>query len=139
MKQLLTKSILILTIMVGLFSCNISHNQIATSEFLHYQQTRKIHNLVIDTRSSEEFNKSHYSKAINISFPDVEFKEKVKAELPKNVTDTWILFVFAQDAKSTILLEKNLKQIYKRHKFFKGPTGIFYIEGGFEAWEKEEE
>jgi rhodanese-related sulfurtransferase len=122
--------------MLGLVSCKISHTDIEVSKFSQYQQTRKVMNMVIDTRTKEEFAKSHYPKAINIPFPDKDFKAKVKDNLSKNATDIWIMFMIVQDSESTELLKENLKQIYKRHKLFKGPAAIYYLQGGFEELEK---
>ena len=116
------------------FSCKINHSDIKAEKFSWYYKTRKIHRVLIDTRPVDVYEKGHIPEAVNIPISEIEFKKKLKSKLPKNATDVWIIFVYAQDESSTRKVKKQLTKIYKRHFPFKGPTALFYIEGGYQKW-----
>ncbi len=116
------------------FSCKIGHSDIKAEKFSWYYKTRKIHKILIDTRSVKAYEKGHIPEAINLRVSEPEFKKLVKSKLSPKATDVWIMFVYAQDAASTKKVRKQLTKIYKRHFPFKGPTAVHYIEGGYKRW-----
>lgn len=130
----LLKTISLFLIMSIFLGCKINHSDIKIEKFSWYYKTRKIHKILIDTRSVKAYQKGYIPDAFNVHVLEPEFKKLVKSKLSPKATDVWIMFVYAQDAKGTEKLREKLSKFYKRHFPFKGPTVIYYLECGYEKW-----
>ncbi|MCB1201741.1 MAG: rhodanese-like domain-containing protein [Leptospiraceae bacterium] len=120
----------------SLFSSTTDHVEVPVDRYLRYYQTRKIYSFLVDVRAKREFEKGHLPGAVNIPFNSNDFKHSVEEALPHQPKDVWVLFVYAADENQTQEYKAELKKIYNSHKMFSGPTALYYVQGGYEAWAK---
>ncbi len=114
-----------------LSSCSINHRDIKPEKFRWYYKTRKVRKLLVDTRDPERYREKHIENAVNIPLREPEFKKKIKEAVAQKADDVWVLFVYAEDEKSTLVLKNKLEELYSRHFPFSGPGAVFYLQGGF--------
>ncbi len=127
------KTVILLILTTMFFSCKINHSDIKAEKFFWYYKTRKINRVLIDTRTVTEYQQAHIPEAYNVPINSSDFKAKINQEL-LNAGDVWIIFAYAQNKKSTQEMKAKLSKLYKRHFPLKGPTAIYYLEGGYEKW-----
>ena len=109
---------------------------VEAEKFSNFYKTRKIANILIDTRTPEKFKSGYIEKAVNIPLSDKNFKEKVKTALSSTVVPAEIIIAYADDAESTKQMLDKFKKIYNWHFPFKRPHAIFYLDGGYSDWLK---
>ncbi len=124
---------------VFLSGCSINHKEIKPDRFRWYYKTRKIRKLLVDTRDPERYREKHIEDAVNIPLTEPEFKKKIKETVARKGDDVWVLFVYADDRKGTLLLKNKLEMLYTRHLPFSGPGAVFYLQGGFNSLLHEKE
>jgi rhodanese-related sulfurtransferase len=137
-KSKLKKLFTLLTLPTRIVSdlCKVHYKPISAKSFSHFCRTRKIFHLLIDTREPERYQKGKIRNAINIPISDPDFKSKVQDLLPSQITDVWILVIYAENKVETKKVTTQLKEMYVWHPPFKGPTAIFYADGGYFEWLK---
>ncbi len=109
---------LILVIAIAQLSCSkTSYNALNQKDFIHISSTRKVKCFTIDTRSEEDYEKSHINNAVNIPF-GASFFNDLKTYLVKhNSPKQTILFLYASTKEITtnqineIKQESNLRKI----------------------------
>ncbi len=129
MKKL--KLIYVIPVLLLFSGCSVNHRYIKPEKFRWYYKTRKVRTLLVDTRNRKRYRGGHIEGAVNIPFPEPGFKKKIKEAVAPKTGDIWVLFVYAEDEKSTLVLKKNLEELYSRHFPFSGPGSVFYLQGGF--------
>ena len=79
--------------------------------------------VVLDVRTSHEFNEGHLPNALNIDYKSADFKDKV-AELDRNKT----YITYCRSGRRSTAASEIMAEI--------GFVNIYMIEGGYIAWDK---
>jgi rhodanese-related sulfurtransferase len=110
------------------------HIYIEANKFENFYKSRKIFPILVDTRSSSEYNKNHLNNAINIPSEELLLLnnlDEIKNTLNAQKHNDWILFLYAKDDAKTIKLKEKIEELCENKFKTKSPNAIYYLKGGY--------
>jgi hypothetical protein len=131
------KKIIILLLGFILQGCSrVEHLYIEPQAFMQFYKNRKIFSILVDTRLVKSYKKGHLDLAINVpTFELLKLNDfnKIKTKVNGAKHKNWVLFLYAQNEKDTILLKNKVEELCKNNFLFNSPNMIYYLKGGYEA------
>lgn len=77
------------------------------------KERKNMFDVILDVRSSEEYNKGHIKNSINIDYKDILNEKKISALKDKNIISENIMLVYCKTGKRAQKVIEHLTQVMK--------------------------
>ncbi len=123
-------------LLASIFGCSnpINHELKEYKEFRHLYKTRKIYNMLIDTRSEREFTNEHLKGAINIPIEKLKELKKIsdiKEYYGNKDASGLILFFYSDNSSSTKEVQKTIDKLVENTYFYYNSCTFYYMKDGY--------
>lgn len=95
-------------------------------EFEHYYMSRKIKSILIDIRSSQEYEKKHLEYSLNLPLDSKDLFDRLDSIARENRKDYWVLFIYSTEKNDIEELKIRVQKHIKKNKLYKKLGAVFY-------------
>ena len=95
------------------------------------KERKNMFDVILDVRSSEEYNKGHIENSINIDYKDILNEKKISALKDKNIISENIMLVYCKTGKRAQNVIEHLTQVMKYN-----PSNLYFTNENYVSIQK---